>query len=57
MHADIIALEEKKCALLATLIEKLGGPAKVQESEKCVSSEFQKLQRNPEREVVKNFKH
>ena len=25
MHADIIAMEEKKCALLATLIEKLDG--------------------------------
>jgi hypothetical protein len=43
MHADVIALEEKKCALLATLIEKLGGPAVLQENEKCEPSEFQRL--------------
>jgi hypothetical protein len=44
MHADIVALEEKKCALLATLIEKLGGSAKVSENEKYDSSEIQEVQ-------------
>lgn len=57
MHADIIALEEKKCALLATLIEKLGGPAKVQDSEKCVSPEFQELEQNPGCVIAENCKH
>jgi hypothetical protein len=49
MHADIIAVEEKKCALLATLIEKLGGgPAASQETGKCESSEFQRPEKEPE---------
>lgn len=48
MHADIIALEEKKCALLAKLIEKVGGPCVVQENEKCESSDFKRLDQEPE---------
>ncbi|KAJ4436220.1 hypothetical protein ANN_18850 [Periplaneta americana] len=55
MHADIVALEEKKCALLATLIEKLGGPAEVQDSTKCVASDFQRLETEAARDLPENF--
>jgi hypothetical protein len=57
MHADIVALEEKKCALLATLIEKLGGSAKVSENEKYDSSEIQEVQQEATSETAENFNH
>ena len=50
-------MEEKKCALLATLIEKLGGSAKVSENEKCDSSEFQDIQQEAGSETAENYNY
>ena len=52
MHADIVALEEKK-----TLIEKLGGSVKVSENEKYDSFEIQEVQQEAASETAENFNH
>ncbi|KAJ9594054.1 hypothetical protein L9F63_014531 [Diploptera punctata] len=54
MHADIVALEEKKCALLATLIEKLGGPCNEEEN-KCESTQFETLDQDETAGLMENY--
>ncbi|PSN36180.1 hypothetical protein C0J52_12902 [Blattella germanica] len=55
MHADIVALEEKKCTLLATLIEKLGGSSEVEELKNCDQTEFQSLEQNETEELTEDL--
>lgn len=55
MHNDIVALEEKKCALLARLVEKLDGSSEKEASKQCEYAQLQRLEPEETVELLENY--